>query len=239
VVEDAELRAVTQVRWRSARTCHICFAAVISRGMERLTAYDSFDGIPSATRDGLACAYQRVFAKPPWKERWERTQVLTKLRRDLASGNAFLSVLAGDATDPVAGFCWGASVSPARARDRVRAARPMRSHAALAEIVLRLRARVLFVDEIAVLPRFRGGLTPLLQLVLPVAEIAAAEGLPVVCWSNERARIVPILLEYFGFDDLGRVDELRFFQIGAENAPPWLRKIQEALGLPQGEAGRE
>lgn len=165
---------------------------------------------PPEVVHALARAYARVFALPPWNERREEGEVARKLLRETASPGSFLTVMAGDGGDPVAGFCWGAVVPVGEVHARVELAHPAADARRVDDLTARLRAeRMVFVDEVAVLPRFRGGVEPLRFLFRPLLEIASEEGLGVLCWTSPRSPI-HAFLRHFGFRALGWAEDIVF-----------------------------
>ncbi len=158
-----------------------------------------------ALRDAAA-AYVRVFSEPPWNESWEIGEVMEKMRRELKSPSC-LTLMEGDERFPVGGFAWGAVVPVGEAADRTLEAHGFRTRGVRGLLDDRLRSRVsgstvFFLDEVAILREFRGGMSPIQFLVRPALEMAvwsgATEG---VGWTSWNSKIAPLSL-YLGFSEL-------------------------------------
>jgi len=160
---------------------------------------------PEVLRDA-ALAYARVFSEPPWDEAWEVEEVMEKMRRELRPP-CCLTLMEGDGRSPVGGFSWGAVVPVAEAADRTLQAHGFRAAGIREYLDSRLRGairgeRVFFLDEVAILREFRGGMAPIQFLVRPVLETAVASGATEgVGWTSWSSKIAPLSL-YLGFSEV-------------------------------------
>lgn len=166
-----------------------------------------------ALLSSLADAYARVFGDPPWCETWERARVLEKLSHDLSSPEAFLTLLVGnDPETVVGGFCWGAIIPVAEIPKRVRDARSIEPthEAQLDAVSQKIRApRILFVDELALMDRFRSGIGPIAAICVPLLRMADTHHVGVMCWTSDDSKIVAILRAY-KFKSIATLGSLRF-----------------------------
>lgn len=187
---------------------------MISSPKTSFSAYAGASAIPGDLKLALGRAYVELFAQPPWQEQWKLADVIDKLDRETA-GDGLITLVRGNETHPVAGFCWGAVITASQIADRV-----VRTRAVDRDAVHRIASvsdsdRAIFFDEIGILPQFRNGIAPLLGMLLPFADLGYARGASALCWSSPEARIVPIIVEYFGFRDVGAAGDIHFYFMSA------------------------
>ena len=198
--------------------------------------FRNFSAIPREVLEGLSVTYAQVFSESPWNETWTQSAVVEKLARELNAEDSFLTVMRGDDTYHIGGFCWGAVVPVRDIRDRVCAVRELTPQdiACLEAMVKKLRAsKVLYVDELAIAVSFRGGIGGIFLLSLPFLRLAVKRRLGVLCWSTEESRISPILRGY-KFKVIGETGRTQFFWISGEKTKALLVLVEAfAAALPQ------
>lgn len=158
-----------------------------------------FSRLPTKTllRSGLIRAYQQIFSQPPWEENWSEEKVLAKIEREIRiRGRSFLVLMAGTKEWPVAGFSWGAIVPLSAVEKRIASALGVDPKGLVEDILRERRVKELvYFDELAILPSFRGGLEPLRGLVRPGLELGYAQGIKqTLFWSTPESKIVPLVL---------------------------------------------
>lgn len=198
--------------------------------VSRFTTYHSSREIPRFVLDGLVKAYIQIFSESPWHEAWSPEEVIAKLQLEISKQPAFLTVMRGDDEYPIGGFCWGAVIPVASIPQRVRGARHMTAvqSAELEAMAGSLRAsQILFVDELAIIPRFRDGMRPIASVTLPLLRMARNAGTGVICWSTKESQIVPILLHY-RFKSIATIGEIQFLWVSARTVR-YLNSITEDL----------
>lgn len=187
---------------------------------------------PTCILNQVAQAYVAVFADKPWEEHYEPEWVIGKLRRELASSSACLVTLKGNEAWPVAGFCWGVVATPLEVYQRILAARSMDKNETVQKKLsllllngtLKLDDKFLFVDEIAILRAFRGGLSPIQFLIRPVFELGYQCGVhQTLFWTMRRSPIYPLALG-MGFESVGEVDGIEY--MFHPNFVPLLKVLQ-------------
>ncbi|MDI6830154.1 MAG: hypothetical protein QME88_02345 [Actinomycetota bacterium] len=176
------------------------------RSPEGFRSYAGVDEVPAGVLRDTAMAYARVFSEPPWNEAWEPEAVMEKMRRELRPPSC-LTLMRGNEHQPVGGFAWGAVVPVEEAAERTLAAHGFRSPGVKELLDGGMRGRisgrrVFFLDEVAILREFRGGMAPIQFLVRPALEMAvwsgATEG---VGWTSWSSKIAPLSL-YLGFSEV-------------------------------------
>ncbi|MEJ5186711.1 MAG: hypothetical protein WHT46_06490 [Candidatus Geothermincolales bacterium] len=160
---------------------------------------------PEEIREAVAEAYAKAFSGPPWYESWKEQEVLDKMEGDLRPPFR-LVVMEGDEEHPVGGFCWGALVRKEEVLPRiVNSAGIEGQEAETLGAVLGKEIRgegVFFLDEIAILPPFRGGVTPIQFLIRPLMEASVAMGYREgVSWTH-RDSTIAYISRYAGFRPL-------------------------------------
>ena len=199
---------------------------------KKCITYRSSAEMPSEALLSLVETYTRLFSEAPWNEAWTPERVIEKLKHELSSPLAFLTLLTEDETGIVGGFCWGASIPVAAIPQRVKEARGQGTISVheqhLNRIPKLIRAsRILYIDELAIVREFRGGIAPVAALCLPFLTRADAQNLGVICWSTEESNIVPILRAY-GFKTVAEVGPLQFFW-ASRRAVRQLKQIAKEL----------
>ena len=197
---------------------------------EKFVTYRDFSDIPREVFDGLSATYAQVFSESPWNETWSQNAVVEKLTREFGAEDSFLTVMRGDDSCFIGGFCWGAVVSVRDISDRVRAVREIApgEMACLEAMVAKRRAsRVLYVDELAIAPSFRSGIGAIASLCVPFFRIAVKKRVGALCWSTEESRISSILRAY-RFKTIGEMGQIRFYWISQKTAQI-LQPVAEAL----------
>lgn len=188
-------------------------------------SYTDWRSIPEETLAGVVDVYQAVFREPPWQEDWAAEEVRGKLAAEVDGTNSFLTVLRPSEGSGVVGFCWGRVIGREEIVARVLRAHRVDDEAALQEIATRVEDRVVFVDEIAKLPGFRGGgFQSIFQLVWPVATCAASERIGVLCWSGRGSKIIPILTQRWPFEAIGTAGDITFFYVPIHRGYDGLRQ---------------
>lgn len=180
------------------------------RQPEGFSTFYRFEDIPEDVLKNLAGAYREIFSEEPWNEDWEERAVIEKLRREMGSGYSYLAVMDGNSEHPTAGFCWGSAIPTREIPQRIADAHPIPQQEAwkLAELPSRLDgSEIMFVDEVALLRQFRGGMRPLLLLFLPLLEIVIDKGLGIIFWSSTNSKIVPFLVRW-GFQPISEIDDI-------------------------------
>jgi hypothetical protein len=201
-----------------------------AREKPAFTVYRDSRSLPDDVRDAIVQAYVAVFSEPPWSERWDYATVAERLRRDLSGSESFLTLMRSAGPSPIAGFCWGSVIPQADAVGRVRCSHPTMDHRKLTAMVTAIEPRIMFVDEIAILPRYRDrGVGPidLLHLVWPVVLAVKNEKVGTLCWSGRDARIVPILTEFLEFVTLGTVGAVSFYYMPVERGIEVANRLTE------------
>jgi hypothetical protein len=157
---------------------------------------------PEHVARAVARAYVEAFSGPPWFENWKEEEVLAKMEKDLRPPFR-LVVMEGDEIHPVGGFCWGAVVRKEEVLPRIKESAELGE--AEGEILGRLLEKrirgeeVFFLDEIAILPPFRGGITPIQFLIRPLMEACVARGYREgVSWTH-RDSTITYISRYAGF----------------------------------------
>ncbi|MDY6794395.1 MAG: hypothetical protein SWK76_03800 [Actinomycetota bacterium] len=170
------------------------------------STYYGADRVPPQILRHLARSYRRVFAEPPWNEEWKVEEVEEKIIRELEYPSC-LAVMEGNNEWRVGGFSWGAVVPAAEAARRTQEAHKLDDHKAQEVLRRRLEAtfrgdKVYFLDEVAILRDFRGGMSPIQFLVRPSLEVAVDEGaVEGIGWTSWDSKIAPLSL-YLGFSTL-------------------------------------
>ena len=198
--------------------------------IEGFITYRNFFDIPREVLEGLSVTYAQVFSESPWNETWSQSAVVEKLTRELGSHEAFLTVMLGDDTCPIGGFCWGAVVPVRDIPDRVRAVReiaPGEITCLEAMVTKHRAAKVLYVDELAIAASFRNGIGAVASLCVPFFRIAVKRRVGALCWSTEESRISSILRAY-KFKTIGEIGQIRFYWISQKTAKT-LQPVAEAL----------
>ena len=182
---------------------------------EGFRSFYGLDEIPPASLRDTAAAYAGVFGEPPWNESWEVAEVMEKMETELKRPSC-LTLLEGNEEASVGGFCWGAVVPMEDAAGRTVAAHRFKGPGVNDMIARKLEAtikkdRVFFLDEVAILRGFRGGMSPIQFLVRPALEVAVDAGaIEGVGWTSWRSKIAPLSL-YLGFSTLiVEVEEIAF-----------------------------
>ncbi len=174
----------------------------------KFRAYHSFSEIPAWVLDGTAKAYAAIFAEPPWNEKWECQDVAAKIEREVSSSScSFFAVMEGNTEFPVGGFCWGSVIPKGEIFQRVMEAHEISTSLSLDKKIK--GEKVLFVDEVAILKDFRGGIAPLQFLFRDLLEISLTEKIGIVCWTSKRSKIYPFLLR-FGFCGIEEAEDIIF-----------------------------
>lgn len=176
------------------------------RSPDRFRSYHGVHEVPVGVMRDTALAYARVFSEPPWNEDWEPEEVMEKMRRELEPPSC-LTIMRGDEEQAVGGFAWGAVMPVDEA-----AARTLEAHGFQTPGVRELLdgamrrhikgPRVFFLDEVAILREFRGGMAPIQFLVRPALEMAvSSDAVEGVGWTSWSSKIAPLSL-YLGFSEL-------------------------------------
>jgi hypothetical protein len=169
----------------------------------RYHVYEGLEAVPEEVLREVARSYARVFSEPPWNEEWESEDVLEKIRRELRYPSC-LTTMDGDEEWKVGGFAWGAVVPREEAARRTVEAHRFEQEESRRLIEEGIKKhlkgeKVFFLDEVAVLRPFRGGMSPIQFLVRPVLEKALAEGATEgIGWTSWSSKIAPLSL-YLGF----------------------------------------
>ena len=162
----------------------------------------------------LVEAYCKVFQEPPWKEHYSREEVVEKLSRELSGRAVRLVIMKGNQKEPVGGFCWGAVISPQEIIERVTKTKWWKGSEEEIEKLQKLvdffKDRILFLDELAILKPFCGGLTPLQFLLRPLLELGWENNTSIALfWTSQESKIMPLAF-YVGFQPLCSFDEIIF-----------------------------
>jgi hypothetical protein len=157
---------------------------------------------PEALLKKLIETYIEVYALPPWNEKWKPEKVKAKLQAEVSGGILVLLWKEG----MVAGFSWGAIITPQEVIPRVVASFPElneeEAKRGLERLLPLLPPRIFYWDEIALLPPFRKGLEPLRLLILPPLQFAWKNRIRVVLFrTTPAAKIVP-LARFMGFEKI-------------------------------------
>ncbi len=164
------------------------------------------DDPPSeGVKKAVARAYVEAFSGPPWFERWDEQEVLAKMEVDLKPPFR-LVVMEGNEEYPVGGFCWGAVIDKEEVVRRIVLSAGLKgTEEEELERVLERRIEgkeVFFLDEIAILPPFRGGITPIQFLIRPLLEACVSRGHKEgVSWTH-RSSTIAYISRYAGFRPL-------------------------------------
>jgi len=206
--------------------------------------YWQLSQLPSSRRGDLFRAYQNVFAEKPWEEHWTERTFAQKLVRELSIPDipqysedlVFLTLVDGDDDFPVGAFCWGAVVDNETIPGRVLSARRFSGKdvdkitEATSHIIGK---RLVYVDDMGVVARFRGGPLPVAKLCYPPAWLATNLQLEVICWSDAASRLSPIL-DAYGWRRLCEVSDVAFFYQDVAGITDKAQQIQEMVaGLGQ------
>jgi hypothetical protein len=157
---------------------------------------------PHCSKGALAPCY------PPEK-------VSSKIEHCLTSGTQAQVAVKYDGADKkkVVGFCWGANCNQAQLKERLNlaiqdtctptpasegeTANPQIE--ALFETVKALNRPTLFIDEILISPKFRGGPSTIMDLTRPLLNTGSESGAKTaVCWTSPNSNVFP-LLKAIGF----------------------------------------
>lgn len=185
------------------------------RSPDGFRSFYGLDEVPPVSLRGTALAYTKVFGEPPWNETWEFGEVMAKMEGELKRPSC-LTLMEGDEEQKVGGFCWGAVVPVEDAASRTVEAHRFKGpevHEAIArkmDATIR-KEKVFFLDEVAVLRQFRGGMAPIQFLVRPALEVAVDAGaIEGVGWTSWHSKIAPLSL-YLGFSTLiAEVENIAF-----------------------------
>ncbi len=169
---------------------------------------------PSVKRD-VAIAYTKVFCEPPWNENWKIEEVEEKIVSEI-NGPSCLTIMEGNSEHKVGGFSWGAVVPTEKAAHRTMEAHRFEG-ARIEELLSKKLSRIIkgdkvfFLDEVAVLREFRGGMSPIQFLVRPSLEVAVDAGaIEGVGWTSWRSKIAPLSL-YLGFSTIvAEIEDVAF-----------------------------
>lgn len=176
----------------------------------RFKVYKDFSQIPEEVLVGTAKAYSTIFAEPPWNEKWETQEVIAKIEREISSPCSFFTIMEGNTEFPVGGFCWGSVIQKKEIPKRVMEAHAISTDQSLDQVLNRIKGeKVLFVDEVALLKDFRGGIAPLQFLFRELLEISLTERVGIICWTSRESKIYPFLLR-FGFERMGEAEDIVF-----------------------------
>jgi hypothetical protein len=211
--------------------------------------YWDYDQIPRTLWPALVTAYQRIFGESPWNEDWSERTIMLKYLRELAvpdvpacnDDTSFLTVIDGDADDPVAGFCSGALVDAATIPGRVLSAHPINA-AMLAQLTDAVRrtgaSHVVYTDEIGLVNRFRHrGPLSLMQLCYPVTVLGTQYNVGGVCWSTTSSRMVPIL-QHYQYEVVAQVADILFLYSPPDGVAATHRTLLDLLSHVEVANGR-
>jgi hypothetical protein len=170
--------------------------------------YHSYDEISDTMLDDLVSCYILVYSKPPWNEVWDSEMVKEKLARELSSNGASLIVMEGNSEHRVAGFHWSAVIPLSEVPRRTVEAHQFKDDGVEEYLREKLSKAVkgplvLFDDESALLPEFRGGIAPLQFLIRYSYETAIASGvIEGLIWTSWKSKAAA-LSRFMGFNPIG------------------------------------
>ncbi len=163
----------------------------------------------------LAGAYAEVFAQRPWNEVHRIDSVVGKVKRE-CTDDGCLTILRGNRDVPVGGFCWGATIPVEAIPPRAAAARGKAEERFqvlvehLHQVGIANTSNVLYVDELAVLREFRGGVGPIQFVLRPILEYTVGRGVkPAIFWTSKESKILALAI-YMGFVPICQIGEIVF-----------------------------
>ena len=158
-----------------------------------------FDKIPNRIVDPLIKAYQNIFAREPWNEKWTKQEIISKLKKELSGDYFYLVLMKGDKEWPVAALHWGAIITVDDLLERITYVLGEETEVIKKtkwlEIFLKKKGvkKILFLDDVLIVENFRhGGVNRIRFLFLHGIEKSVEEGVKkVIFWTNSKSKALP------------------------------------------------
>lgn len=149
------------------------------------------------TTDDLINVFAKIFSEYPWHEKWEKNDVMDKLKEEIEfTNNSFLVIMRGDSSLPVCGFSWGTILPIGLIPSRIEKALKIKD-SSFEDLIIFFKKRgvqkITYFDEFAIDSSFRRGINPVRYLLLAGLRKGCENGVhQTMFWTTPESKIMAL-----------------------------------------------